>query len=858
MDNEWTANAAFSRPPCSIPNHDLLCRIGSSSHSEVWLARQQVLRTLRAVKIVRPHSIEAARHLEKEIAGVRCFEPVSREHEGLMDLLEVGACPDHSGFWYVMELADPDNAPDPAKSTGTAPPRASSGSWPGADRAFAEYRPRTLATELARRGHFSPRETLEIGLGLADALAYLHSRHPPLVHRDIKPENAIYAAGRLKLADPGLVSWSGEHVTWCGTSGYVAPEGPGKPPADVFNLGKTLYAVVTGLPPSRFPEMPTTVDPSPDPLLWRRLNAVLCHACENAPSARYRSAVELRDDLARIRAGREPRLGRSAAPRRIAGVAALGAGLLLALMAARPELWSGRGWERLLRGGSSGEAARIGEAVFQDHFLNNRLNPELWTWNFWQTNAVPLQGRATRQVSVANGTLRIENQVLHEGGWNIKQAVWVLSRHDLKPLGDSWIEVELSGRAGNASFKVALAAADGPWSKSVDLINLYERSGGRFQPAQIERVRVEVALSPASGLALVRWSEPDGPQQRLVDVSGLPAWRLLFFTAADSANGMDVGHAQLTVHSVRASRVQLPRRVAGWVTLAHARVPVSGVEVFNRRLGRAVVTDGAGAFVLPAGPGWNEVELREPAYQLVAGPRPVRAARSGFTRCSLEALKTNPGRGDVVAARPISRRPLVCLALGPGHLYSLSAGGLYRYERASGREEYLGPLRPDIGLCWAAGNLFAVGTFREARLFEVDLESRPVARAHFGLPTPWPMGLTWDGTNFWFVEFNNQHTNRFGVYGVDAASGAVRVHLSSSDTQLRDVAWGAGRLWVTSASAGLYEVDPVKARQGGTLEAGILTNYPGLYGDIEFADNHLWLLASGYLLQIRVEETPVE
>lgn len=857
MGEEWSEHAAFPRPSCSIPNYDLLARIGFSDHSEVWLARHRMLRTFRAVKIVRPQTIEADRHLEKEIAGVRCFEPVSREHEGLMDLLEVGELPDHSGFWYAMELADPDPAPKAVKFSDMVTLPVTEALPPGTEAAFpGGYRPHTLAVELARRGRFSPRDTLEIGLRLAEALAYLHSRQPPLVHRDLKPENAIYVGGQLKLADPGLVSWTSERATWCGTPGYVAPEGPGQPAADVFSLGKTLYVMLTGLSPYRFPETPSTVDSSSDLRLWGQLNAVICRACAEAPADRYPTAVELRDDLARIRAGREPRLGRSAVPRPLAGAAVLIAGLLLALWAGGPD----RGWQHLrdrFSGVGSAETARLGKPVFQDYFLDHRLNPELWTWNFWQTNAVPEMGLASRQVSVANGTLRIENWVLHEEGWNIKQHVWVLSRHDLRPLGDTWLEAELSGRAANASFKLGLATRDGPWLESGSLVGLFEHSGGRFQPAQIERVRVEVELSPASGLALVRWSGPDGPRLRLVDASGLSVWRPVFFTAADSAAGMDVGSTDLTVHRVRVCQARLPRRLVGWATLAHAGVPVVGVDVVNRWLGQGTVTDRDGAFVLPAEPGWNEVECRDLAFRLAGEPPRVRVPRSGLARCSLEVLKTHPGRGDVVAVQPLSRRPMGRLALSPNHVYVLCETGvsnaLYRYDRHAGREEFLGPLKPDIGLCWAGGKLFAVGTWDAARLYEVDLQTPPAARARFDLPTPWAMGLAWDGTNFWFAEFNDQHTNRFGVYAVDSASGEVRVHLPSSDTRPCDVAWGAGRLWVTSATAGLYEVDPVRAQRGGTLEAGIVTNYPGLCGDLEFADGHLWLLSRGTLLKIQVE-----
>ncbi len=839
----------------SIPNYDLLGRIGSSSHSEVWLARHRVLLKLRAVKIIRFEDVELSRFWEKEFTGVRCYEPVSREHVGLMDLFEVGLFPDRSGFWYVMELADREvpgaDGTALAADPNDAPAESPLPTNPG------DYRPRTLATELARRGRLSPRETLDLGLHLAGALAFLHSRNPPLVHRDIKPENVIYVEGQPKLGDPGMMTRVGERPTWCGTTGYVAPEGPGKPAADIYSLGKLLYTVATGYPPERFPDLPDPPENGPDHRLWQRLNALICHACEHNPAARYRSGRELLHDLERIRAGQKPRLARRRLVRSVLVSAILGGGLLLGL------LWEPGGrWERrptrLFGGAAVTENYRPTGVIFEDHFLENRLNPGRWTWNFWQSKAQPQFGQATRQVSVANGTLRLENQVLHEEGWNIKQLVWVLSRTDLKPQGDTVVEVELSGRAGNAHLGLALVAGDGPWQSSGELIPLFQRGGGRFQPAQIERVRVQAQLSPASGLALVHWTEPDGPHQRLVDVSALPAWRLVFLTVADSAAGMDAGFAQLEVHRVAVMRAKLSPRLAGWLTSSPAELPVPGVEVFNPERRAGAFTDAEGAYVVPALPGWNRLLVRSQTFQLTGPASPLRVPRAGLTRLDVSVRKRRFGRGDVREAWQISRQPLTRLALSSTHVYTLGGGNLCRFERGTWRQENLPPVPGDIGLCWAEDKLWSVGTHDRAMLFELDPRGLIPPQSRFALPTRWPMGLAWDGTNFWFAEFNDQHTNRFGVFAVDGRTGEVQVHLPCSDTRLCDVAWGAGRLWLTSATAGLYEVDPDRARQGGTLEAGILTNYPGLWGDIEFADGQLWLLRNGWLCRIELDSAPAE
>jgi hypothetical protein len=41
-----------------------------------------------------------------EFTGITSYEPISRKHDGLIDLLHVGRGEDDSFFYYVMELAD--------------------------------------------------------------------------------------------------------------------------------------------------------------------------------------------------------------------------------------------------------------------------------------------------------------------------------------------------------------------------------------------------------------------------------------------------------------------------------------------------------------------------------------------------------------------------------------------------------------------------------------------------------------------------------------------------------------------------------------------------------------------------------
>ena len=89
--------------PFRIPDHELLRPIGRGAYGEVWLARNK-LGTLRAVKIVYRKTFGDARPFEREFKGIQKFEPISRSHEGLVDILQVGGTDEY--FYYVMELAD--------------------------------------------------------------------------------------------------------------------------------------------------------------------------------------------------------------------------------------------------------------------------------------------------------------------------------------------------------------------------------------------------------------------------------------------------------------------------------------------------------------------------------------------------------------------------------------------------------------------------------------------------------------------------------------------------------------------------------------------------------------------------------
>lgn len=299
----------------AIPDHVMLRRIGRGSYGEVWLAKN-ALGTYRAVKVVYREAFDSDRPYEREFSGIQRFEPISRSHDGLVDVLQVGRNDAGAFFYTVMELADA-----VGNMTDTAIFRLDGG---GTDP--RNYSPRTLSSDLEIRGRIPVAECLPNFLNLTSALGHLH-RHG-LVHRDIKPSNIIFVNGVAKLADIGLVADATEAASYVGTEGFIPPEGPGTRQADIYSLGKVFFEAATGSDRTKFPSLPielADVNLHADLL---ELNAVILKACAPDPRQRYQTAEELASELALLQSGRsvkrmrqvETRLGRA---RRVLTAAAL-------------------------------------------------------------------------------------------------------------------------------------------------------------------------------------------------------------------------------------------------------------------------------------------------------------------------------------------------------------------------------------------------------------------------------------------------------------------------------------------------------------------------------------------------------
>jgi WD40 repeat protein len=285
----------------TIPDHVLLDRIGIGAYGEVWVARN-TLGTLRAVKIVYRVRFEDDRPYQREFHGILKYEPISRTHEGLVQILHVGRNDEIGCFYYVMELGD-----DSSRPASNAARRVAGGPNPEEARAYV---PRTLRSELRHHRRLPPDQAARISFGLAGALAHLHAQG--LVHRDIKPSNIIFVGGEPKLADIGLVTGAGDSRSFVGTEGFIPPEGPGTQQADLYGLGKLLYELATGRDRLEFPQLPEDISVSTDSESLLELNEVVTRACAPDPADRYTAATEMQAELSLFLAGRSLRQARKA------------------------------------------------------------------------------------------------------------------------------------------------------------------------------------------------------------------------------------------------------------------------------------------------------------------------------------------------------------------------------------------------------------------------------------------------------------------------------------------------------------------------------------------------------------------
>lgn len=183
---------------------------------------------------------------------------------------------------------------------------------------------------------------------IADVAGAIHAAHrAQLVHRDLKPQNILVERredGSLKpwVVDFGLardLTRADLTLTWAfsGTPAFMSPaqargEAP-SPADDIFSLGATLYALLSGAPPFEATTVVGLLDRqargeapslrSRHPEIPRDLDTLVATCLDPDPARRYATAFDLESDLRRFLAG-EP-------------------------IQARPAPWVRRAWRRIQR-----------------------------------------------------------------------------------------------------------------------------------------------------------------------------------------------------------------------------------------------------------------------------------------------------------------------------------------------------------------------------------------------------------------------------------------------------------------------------------------------------------------------------
>lgn len=148
-----------------------------------------------------------------------------------------------------------------------------------------------------------PEKVIEWAKQLCDVLGYLHSRRPPIIYRDMKPANVMLRPnGEVTLIDFGTAreykDTRNEDTTWLGTRGYAAPEqfgGRGQTDGrtDIYNLGATMYHLVTGYSPA---DTNFEILPIGDFLPHMKgsgLEKIINKCCRPNPAERYQNCAEL-------------------------------------------------------------------------------------------------------------------------------------------------------------------------------------------------------------------------------------------------------------------------------------------------------------------------------------------------------------------------------------------------------------------------------------------------------------------------------------------------------------------------------------------------------------------------------------